>query len=276
MELWYTEQQTPDVGLTCKLNQTLHTETTPFQRLDVIDTRQFGRMLVLDGLVMTTEKDEFIYHEMITQVALNTHPHPQNVLVIGGGDGGSIREAARHPKVQKATLCEIDGRVIEVCKEYLPGIASALKGHPKVEILVADGIAHIKERAGYYDVIVIDSTDPIGAAEGLFVPEFYQQVFKALKEDGMMVAQTESPFFDMPLVRRTFHNIQQTFPLTKLYLAAIPTYPSGLWSFTIGSKRYDPEQVNEAAIPALPMKYYTPQIHQAAFQLPAFVKEGLK
>ncbi|MDR3270672.1 MAG: polyamine aminopropyltransferase [Peptococcaceae bacterium] len=276
MELWYTEKQTDNVGITCKVNRTLHTETSPFQRIDVLETKQFGRMLLLDGLVMTTEKDEFVYHEMIAQVPLNTHPDPQRVLVIGGGDGGSLREVTRHPKVRQATLCEIDARVIEVCQEYFPAIANALRGNPKAEILVADGIAHIQERPHYYDVILIDSTDPIGAAEGLFTLDFYRQVYKSLKEDGIMAAQTESPFYDLNLVRKIYKNIEQVFPVTKLYLASIPTYPSGLWSFTLGSKRYDPEQVKEADIPDMPMQYYTAQIHKAAFNLPKFIDDALK
>jgi len=276
MELWYTEKQTPDIGITCKLSKTLHTERSVFQQIDVLDTYQFGRMLVIDGLVMTTEKDEFVYHEMISHIALNTHPNPQNVLVIGGGDGGTIREVIKHPEVLQTVLCEIDDRVIEVSKEYLPEIASALYGHPKVEILVADGIAHVKEKTGYYDVILIDSTDPIGHAEGLFSFDFYQHVFRALKDDGIMVAQTESPFYNMELIKRVFNDIRKIFPLTKLYTASIPTYPSGLWCFTLGSKIYDPEQVNEADIPERSTKYYTPQIHRAAFKVPGFVEDVLK
>lgn len=276
MELWYTEKQTPNVGITCKISKTLHTEQTPFQSMDVIDTEQFGRMLVLDGMVMTTIKDEFVYHEMISHVALNTHPNPENVLVIGGGDGGAIREIVKNPKVKKATLVEIDGRVIEISKQYLPEIAVALEGNPKVEVLVDDGIAHIQNKKGVYDVILVDSTEPIGPAEGLFALDFYRQISEALKEDGIMVAQTESPFFNNDLIQRVFKDISSVFPLTKLYLASIPTYPSGMWSFTMGSKRWDPEQVDENSIPELNTKYYSAEIHKSVFKLPKFVRDLLK
>lgn len=276
MELWYTEKQTPNVGITCKISRTLHDEQTEFQHMAIIDTEQFGRMLVLDGMVMTTIKDEFVYHEMISHVALNTHPNPENVLVIGGGDGGAIREVIKHPKVKKATLVEIDGRVVEVSKELLPEIAVALKGNPKVEVLIDDGIAHIRSKENVYDVILVDSTEPIGPAEGLFALEFYRQIYKALKEDGIMVAQTESPFFNNDLITRVYKDISSVFPLTKLYLANIPTYPSGLWSFTMGSKRWDPEQIEESKLPHLETKYYCPEIHRSIFKLPKFVQDLLK
>lgn len=276
MELWYTEKQTSNVGITCKISRTLHDEQTEFQHMAVIDTEQFGRMLVLDGMVMTTIKDEFVYHEMISHVALNTHPNPENVLVIGGGDGGAIREVIKHPKVKKATLVEIDGRVVEVSKELLPEIAVALKGNPKVEVLIDDGIAHIRSKENVYDVILVDSTEPIGPAEGLFALEFYRQIYKALKEDGIMVAQTESPFFNNDLITRVYKDISSVFPLTKLFLANIPTYPSGLWSFTMGSKRWDPEQVEESKLQYLDTKYYCPEIHKSVFKLPKFVQDLLK
>ncbi|HWQ70701.1 MAG TPA: polyamine aminopropyltransferase [Desulfitobacteriaceae bacterium] len=276
MELWYTEKQTPSVGITCKISKTLHEEQTEFQHLAILDTEQFGRMLVLDGMVMTTVKDEFVYHEMISHVALNTHPNPENVLVIGGGDGGAIREVIKHPKVKKTTLVEIDTRVVEVSKKLLPEIAAALKGNPKVEVLIDDGIAYIQNKENVYDVILVDSTEPIGPAEGLFALEFYRQIYIALKEDGIMIAQTESPFFNNDLISKAYKDISSIFPLTKLYLANIPTYPSGLWSFTMGSKRWDPEQIDEFKLPDLDTKYYCPEIHKAVFKLPKFVQDLLK
>jgi spermidine synthase len=276
MELWYTEKQTPVHGITSKITQTLHTEKTEFQDMAVIDTEQFGRMLVLDGMVMTTLKDEFVYHEMISHLALNTHPNPENVLVIGGGDGGAIREIVKNPKVKKATLVEIDGRVIEISKQYLPEIAVALTNNPKVEVKVEDGIKHINESANQYDVILVDSTEPIGPAVGLFALDFYKAIHKALKADGIMVAQTESPFFNADLISRVYKDISGVFPICKLYLANIPTYPSGLWSFTMGSKQYDPEQIDEKNLPELETKYYTPDIHKSVFRLPKFVQNLLK
>ena len=275
MELWYTEKQTENHGITSKITRTLHTEKSEFQDIAVIDTVEFGRMLTLDGLVMTTIRDEFVYHEMITHLALNTHANPKKVLVVGGGDGGAIREIIKHPAVEKATLVEIDGRVIEVSKQYLPEIAGAL-GDPKVEVLVDDGIKHLADKADTYDVICIDSTDPIGPAEGLFAADFYQSVYRSLREDGIMVAQTESPFFNAGLITRVNKDISEIFPITRLYLAAIPTYPSGLWSFTMGSKKYDPLEVDETKIPEYPTKYYSPRIHKSVFALPKFVEDLIK
>jgi spermidine synthase len=271
MELWYTEKQTENQGLSCKITETLHTEQTEYQHLAVIDTLQWGKMLTLDGLVMTTDKDEFVYHEMITHVGLFTHPNPEHVCVIGGGDGGAIREIVKHPSVKTATLVEIDGRVVENCRKFFPYISSELD-NPKVTVKIDDGIKHIAESKDKYDMIIVDSTDPIGPAVVLFAKEFYQNVFAALRQDGLFVAQTESPFFHPDLIRDTFKTVSGIFPVTKLYLASIPTYPSGLWSFTIGSKRHDPARVEPREVP-FQTRYYTPALHKGAFALPKFVEE---
>ncbi len=273
MELWYTEKQTQHFGITAKIKETLHTETTPYQELAMIDTLQWGRMLVLDGCVMTTDRDEFIYHEMIAHIALGAHPNPRKVLVVGGGDGGVIREVLKHPSVEKAVLAEIDDRVIEVSKVYLPQIAVAL-GDARAVVEVGDGIAHVKDHPGEYDVIIVDSTDPIGPAVGLFAKSFYESIYHGLKEDGIFVAQSESPFFNGDLIRNVQADVRSLFPITRLYLASIPTYPSGLWSFSIGSKRYDPQVLaDESRSAMLDTKYYTPALHRSAFVLPRFVEE---
>lgn len=276
MELWYTEKQTPNHGITTKISKTVHTEKSEFQQIDIIETNQFGRMLVLDGMVMTTNKDEFVYHEMITHVALNTHPNPKRVLVVGGGDGGAIREIIKHPSVEKAVLAEIDGRVIETSKEFLPEIAGALD-NPKVDVQVVDGIKYIHDNKGQFDVIMVDSTEPIGPAVGLFEKGFYQGIYDCLKEDGILVAQTESPWFNGDLIKRVFKDIKSIFPITRLYTVSIPTYPSGLWSFTMGSKKYDPLAVSDEQLKELvDTKYYTPRIHKSVFQLPKFVEDLVK
>ncbi|MDI6871773.1 MAG: polyamine aminopropyltransferase [Bacillota bacterium] len=275
LELWYTEDQTENQRFSCRVTRTLHSEQTPFQKLDVFETAQWGRMLTLDGLVMTTDRDEFVYHEMITHVPLCTHPNPEYVAVIGGGDGGAIREILKHPGVKKATLIEIDERVIEASRRFFPAISSGLSD-PRVEIRVEDGINHVAEVKGRYDVIIVDSTDPIGPAVGLFAKEFYQNVFAALREDGLFVAQTESPFYHADLIRNTFATVSGIFPVTRLYLATIPTYPSGLWSFTVGSKKYDPAVVNPDRKLPFATRYYTPELHRGAFALPQFVAELIK
>ncbi|MGE5509387.1 MAG: polyamine aminopropyltransferase [Chitinophagales bacterium] len=274
-ELWYTEEQTDNQRFSTRVTKTLRTEQTEFQSLEVFETPQWGRMLTLDGLVMTTDRDEFVYHEMITHVPLFAHPQPEHVCVIGGGDGGAIREIIKHPSVKTATLVEIDGRVIEASKEFFPQIASGL-GDPRVKVFVDDGIKHIAEARNRYDLVIVDSTDPIGPAVGLFAREFYQNVFAALREDGLFVAQTESPFYHSDLIRDTFATVRSIFPVTRLYLAAIPTYPSGLWSFTVGSKKHDPSAPAPGRELSFATRYYTPELHRGAFALPKFVSDLVK
>lgn len=270
--LWFTEFQTENIALSCRVKRTLHEERTPFQHLAVIDTEQFGRMLVLDNIIQTTVKDEFVYHEMITHVALNTHALPKKVLVIGGGDGGAVREIVKHQSIEKVVHCEIDGAVIEASRKYLPEISCALE-HPKVEIVVGDGIKHVRENKKTYDIIIVDSTDPIGPAEGLFSASFYKDIFDALNDDGIFVAQTESPFFNRELIPRLYKDISGIFPVARLFLANVPTYPGSLWTFTMGSKKYDPLDTDVAKIPQMDTKYYSPAIHRVCFVLPPFIKE---
>lgn len=270
MEFWVTEYQTPSLGFSCKTSETLRVEKTPFQDLAVVVTEQFGKMLLLDGMVMTTDKDEFVYHEMISMVALNSHPDPRKVLIIGGGDGGALREVLRHPRVEKGVLVEIDARVIQAARDFFPALACSFDD-PKAEVIVDDGIKYIQDHQNEFDVIIIDSTEPVGPAIQLFSPEFYQSCFAALKEDGMLVAQSESPFLNQDVIQMVYRGISQVFPLTNLYLASIPTYPSGLWSFTLGSKKHDPQVVQMVLDDNF--KYYSPAVHKAAFSLPAFVQD---
>lgn len=272
MELWYTEKQTPYLGITCLIRETVCRKQTKYQDLAIIDTLQFGKMLVLDGMVQTTEKDEFVYHEMLAHIAMQAHPNPRHVLVIGGGDGGVIREVLKYETVETATLVEIDDEVIEASKKYLPQISVGLQD-PRVTVLIEDGVEHVKASVGQYDVIFIDSTEPVGPAVGLFSEEFYRDIYRALKKDGLMVAQTESPFVNQELISSVFAALNRVFPLTKLYLASVPTYPSGLWSFTAASKCYDPQECRRKPVTT---KYYNYEVHQGAFALPTFVQELLK
>lgn len=275
LSLWFTEMQTNNMALSCRVKRTIYSEKTPFQELAVIDTVQFGRMLVLDDVIQTTVLDEFVYHEMISHVALNTHAAPKKVLIVGGGDGGVVRETVKHHSIEKVVHCEIDGAVVEASRKYLPEISCALD-HPKVEIVVDDGIKHVKENKNTYDIIIIDSTDPVGPAEGLFSVSFYRDVFEALNDEGIFVAQTESPFFNRDLIPRLFKDISGIFPVTRLFLANVPTYPGGLWTFTMGSKKYDPLDVDISKIPELSTRYYSPAIHRTCFVLPPFVRELLE
>ncbi|MCL6517620.1 polyamine aminopropyltransferase [Alicyclobacillus sp.] len=273
-ELWFTERQNDNLTIGLRINKILHSETTEFQTLDVVETVQYGNLLVLDGCVMTTDADEFVYHEMIAHVPMHTHPNAKKVLVVGGGDGGAIREIVKHPTVERAVLAEIDGRVIENSKRFFPQIAKGLSD-PRVEVQVTDGIRHVQEHRGEYDVILVDSTDPVGPAVGLFARDFYQAVYDALKEDGLFVAQTESPFVNQDLIQSVHRDIRSVFPITELYLAYVPTYPTGMWSFTMGSKRYHPLRDRQPAR-TQDTRYYTEAVHQAAFALPRFVQELLK
>lgn len=271
-ELWYTEKQTDHYGITMKVKRTLHTEQTEFQYLEMAETEEWGNMLFLDGMVMTSQRDEFVYHEMVAHVPLFTHPNPENVLVVGGGDGGVIREILKHPSVKKATLAEIDGKVIEYSKVHLPEIAGELE-NPRVEVKVGDGFMHIAESDQEYDVIMVDSTEPVGPAVNLFTKGFYAGISRALKEDGIFVAQCDNPWFKADLIRQVQADVKEIFPITRLYTANIPTYPSGLWCFTIGSKKYDPLAVEDSRFFDIETKYYTKELHKACFALPKFVQD---
>ena len=271
MELWFTEKQTDALALSLLVNKTLHRERTPFQDLAVLETVQYGRMLVLDGVVMLTEADEFVYHEMIAHVPLLVHPDPRLVLVIGGGDGGTVREVLKHPSVEKVVLAEIDERVIEVSRRFFPTLSVGFTV-PRLELAIGDGIEHVRNHPGAYDVILVDSTDPIGPGVGLFEADFYRMAAAALRPGGILAAQTESPFVNRDLIRRIHKNMKAAFPFRRLYLASIPTYPSGLWSFTLAAQGEVP-YLAPRVLPGLATKYYTPEVHRAAFILPPFVAE---
>jgi len=272
MSFWFTEKQTKSFGITAKINRTLHIEKTDFQQLDMIETEEFGNMLVLDGMVMTSECDEFVYHEMIAHVPLFTHTNPQKVLVVGGGDGGTIREVLKHPNVQKVVQVEIDGKVVEYSKKYLPHISSEYD-NPRTELIIGDGFMHILESTDEYDVILVDSTEPVGPAANLFTKGFYSGISNALKEDGIFVAQTDNPWFKGDLIRKAIHDTKEIFPVSKLYTCNIPTYPSGMWTFTLGSKKYNPLTMPDSRFFELDTKYYTKELHYASFVLPKFVQE---
>lgn len=272
MQLWFTEEQTPNVRFSCKTYKTLHREKSKYQDIAVLETLQFGKMLVLDGTVQTTQHDEFVYHEMLVHVPMFTHQNPEKVLVIGGGDGGSVKEILKHPGVKKVVLVEIDDRVVEVSKKYLPEISHGLDDN-KVEVVITDGIEYVKKKKAFFDVILIDSTDPVGPAVGLFSKAFYKSVYDCLTQDGIMCAQTESPFFNASLIKQVTKDIKSVFPISHLYLASIPTYPSGLWSFTIGSKKYSPLNINWKDKTQIESKYYTRKLHESSFVLPNFTKK---
>ena len=280
MEFWFSEAQTPNVKLSIRVDKQLYSGQSEFQRIDVFESPEFGRFLTLDGYMMLTEKDEFIYHEMITHVPMAVHPHVRRVLVIGAGDGGVIRELTRYPEIESIDMVEIDPQVVEVCREYLPQTACKLDD-PRVHIHYEDGLKYIRRFEDAYDLIIVDSTDPFGPGEGLFTREFYGNCYKALREDGIMVNQHESPFYDEDAVacQRAHKRIVESFPISRVYQAHIPTYPSGHWLFGFASKKYHPlKDLNEGRWNAqgLACKYYTTTLHRGAFYIPAYVEELLK
>lgn len=259
-------------------------EKSPYQKVEVYDTYAYGKMLTIDGLVMCTEKDEHGYHEMITHVPMLTHPNPKNVLVIGGGDGGTIREITRYQDIEKVTLVEIDQVVIDAAKKHLPTISGAFD-HPKLELHVADGIEFVRSaQKGTYDIIIVDSSEPCGPSEGLFTEDFYRNAYNALCDDGILVTQSESPRFNTTVFCELYDCYRKIFGNDKVhcYLAFIPTYNSGMWSFSYSSKgNIHPlqsfhEEKYQKLISNNALQYYNKEVHQAAFALPNFVRNMLK
>ena len=280
MELWFSENHTPDVKLSLRLDRHLYSVQSDYQQIDVFESREFGRVLALDGNIMLTERDEFIYDEMMAHVPMAVHPSIRNVLVIGAGDGGVIKELTRYDRIESIDLVEMDPLVLDVCRKYLPGNACRLDDE-RVHIYTGNGLKFIRRCENKYDLIVVDSTDPFGPSEGLFTKEFYGNCYKALRDDGIMVNQQGSPFYaeDANAMQRSHKRIAETFPISRVFQAHIPTYAAGYWLFGFASKKYHPiDDLNKDAWNALGLKtrYYTTRLHVGAFYLPAFLEEFLK
>lgn len=279
MDLWFSEPHTPDVKMSIRVDRQLHSEQSEFQRIDVFESKEFGRFLTLDGLMMLTEKDEFIYHEMITHVAMASNPEIKNVLVIGAGDGGTVRELARYDTIEHIDMVEIDERVVEVSKEFLQQTACRLDD-PRVNIVYDDGLRFVRRKENCYDLIIVDSTDPFGPGEGLFTSEFYGNCFNALAEKGILVNQHESPYYadDAKAMQRAHKRIKEFFDVCRVYQAHIPTYPSGHWLFGFASKTIDPLTADIEKWNSLGLKtrYYNTDLHRGCFAIPNYVKELLE
>jgi len=271
---WIYEKHTENYQVGWKIDHILHQEKSEFQEITVADSEQWGRMLLLDGVVQTTEKDEFMYHEMITQVALHAHPQVKKVLVIGGGDGGTLTQIIKHPTVEHIDLVEIDRAVIATCKEYFPCFQAGFSD-PRTHIIIRDGIDYLKKTDQKYDLVIVDSSDPTGPAVGLFTEAFYQTIYQALERDGLMVTQSESPLFYEDIFREIYRNITLVFGQAYIYHSTVPTYISGPWTFTVGSKKYDPRSSRFNKPNANDLKYYSCAIHQAAFVLPPYIEKLL-
>lgn len=282
--VWFTDKD-DDQALSLRFTGEVHHDVrSPFQRVRILESFKYGKMLALDDMVMTTINDEFHYHEMIAHPAMFTLKEAKNILVIGGGDGGTVRELLRHEQVEQVTMVEIDGEVIEACKKHLPEIATEFD-NPKLNLIVDDGIAFIKNAApGTYDLVIVDGSDPVGPAEGLFSVEFYTNCYNALKDKGMLVAQGESPKFNEHAFSELNKTLQQIFgkenaPISLFY---VPTYPTGMWSFQYGLKNVEhPKTIEnssetEAFVAKHGLRYYNNDVHRGSFATPNFVQQLVK
>jgi spermidine synthase len=277
-DLWVRDTNHGCFSVAFKVRKTLFSHRSPYQQVDVVQTVDHGNLLLNDGIFMLTEHDEFIYHEMIAHVPLFVHPQPRKVLVIGGGDGGTVREVLKHESIQRVVMVEIDEAVVEACRQYLPTVSSALED-PRLELLYEDGVRFVSETPERFDIVIVDSTDPVGPGAVLFEKAFYQDVGRLLTDKGMMITQAESPLYDMDSQLKLFANQRPFFQKLHMYLYATLTYPGALYSFGFASRSpcpladFDPRRVADARIAT---RYYNPGIHRAAFMLPSFVRDRFK
>lgn len=279
MDFWFSEMHTNNVKMSIRVEKQLFSGTSDFQRIDIFDSVEFGRFLTSDGSVIFSEKDEFTYDEMIVHVPMAVHPCVKKVLVIGGGDGGVARELSYYDEIEEIDVVEPDELFVKVCREFFPDNAKGLDD-PRVKIFYRDGLRFLRGKQDQYDLIINDSTDPLGYTAGLFTKEFYGSCYKALKEDGIMVYQHGSPFFDVDEEScRTMHRKAfRSFPISRVYQAHIPTCPSGYWLFGFASKKYHPlKDFDPVRWKNRNLKtwYYSANLHRGAFMLPKYVEDLL-
>lgn len=275
---WITDQGGEAFAHIYRVDAVLHDERSAFQRVRVIENLDFGRMLILDDAVQTTERDEFIYHELLAHVPLCTHPAPRRVLIIGGGDGGLLRETLRHP-IEHATMVEIDRAVIDATLRWIPSIPANCYDDPRARLLVDDGIRFVRESAERFDVAMVDSTDPKGPSLGLFSSEFYGQMAGLLGKDGVLAVQSGSPLYQQDLIAMVRRHMAPHFRWVGTYLGAVPTYPGVFWTFTVGSQGRDPVEVNPEELVGrmrhIPTRYYIPAAHRSLFVPPPFLQDAM-
>ncbi|MEX0770347.1 MAG: polyamine aminopropyltransferase [Balneolaceae bacterium] len=279
MPIQFNEFYNGRTGLTVGVNRLLYSRQSDYQLVEVYETDTWGNLMVIDGMVMLSEKDEFVYHEMLAHVGLFTHPSPERVLIIGGGDGGTAREVMKHSSVQHVDMVEIDETVVEASKKFLPGVGDF--ENPKLNVLFQDGISFVKNVNQPYDVIMIDGSDPVGPAEGLFEKEFYKHCQNALSGHGVLTAQTESPWVSAyhSSIKKVYSSLEELFTFASLYLSYIPLYPGGMWSMMCASQKDHPldeivvGRVLENANQLRNLKYYNSDVHRSCFALPNFVGE---
>lgn len=280
MEIWFSELHTDNVKLSVRLEKQLFSGESEYQRIDVFDSAEFGKFISLDGEIVFSEKDEFIYDEMVTHVPMAVHPNVRDVLIIGGGDGGVAKELLQYASVERIDVVETDEMFVDVCRRFFPELACALDD-PRVSVHYDDGLRFLRNKKEQYDLIINDSTDPFGHTEGLFTKEFYGSCYKALRADGIMVYQHGSPFYDEDeaACRSMHRKAYRSFPISRVYQAHIPTCPSGYWLFGFASKKYHPikdfkpKEWNDLNIETW---YYTTHLHMGAFMLPKYVEDLLE
>lgn len=276
----FDEAYTKDSFFSIGVTEHFHHEQSPFQTIDFYKSNDFGTFFTLDGYMMVNQKDEFIYHDMIVHVPMAVNPEIKKVLVIGGGDGGTVRELTRYSTIEEIHLVEIDERVVRLCQKFLPQTACRLED-PRVKMFFEDGLKFVEDKENEYDLILVDSTDPIGPGEGLFTTVFYNDCYKSLTADGIMINQHESPYYDGDVheMKKAHKKLYKTFPICRVYQFHMPTYASGHWLFGFASKTLDPvidHKVDRWEALGLETGYYNSGIHKAAFALPNYVLKLLK
>lgn len=275
------EQLYTGYGQSFEVTEQLFTLDTGFQKLAIFTNPLLGRVMTLDGVVQTTEKDEFVYHEMLTHVPLLAHPLPKRVLIIGGGDGGILREVLKHPCVEQVTMVEIDAAVIEMAKRYFPAHSAGAFDDARLQLVIGDGVAFVNQTNEQFDVVISDSTDPYGPAEALFSADFYTAIRRCLAEQGVFVAQNGVPFYQLDELLDTAKRFKPLFADIHFFTAAVPTYVGGVmtlaWGATDKGLRHTPiEQLQERyAERGLSTRYYTPEMHVASFALPKYVEQAI-
>ncbi len=267
IENWFSERYSDNLQLSFRVKDQLLSIKTDYQRIDLFDTYDFGKLLSIDGTVQLTEKDEYVYHEMITMIPYYFNKKPKNALIIGGGDGGAAKRLLKL-NFENIVNAEIDQNVVEVSKKYFPEIASSFNDK-RVKLIIGDGIKYVKNSSEKFDRIIIDSTDPVGPAEGLFSEEFYRDIKNHLTDDGIVVTQSGSPYYQEGALSLAYKGLSEVFSNVKSYLAFIPTYPSGLWSFTMASKSEFTVR-DENVINGI---YFNKDVLTGSFYLPEFVKK---
>lgn len=279
VDIWFSQLDTENVKTSVRVEKQLYSGRSPYQQIDVFQTKEFGKMIVLDGEIVFSEADEFIYNEMVVHVPMAVHPHVRDVLIIGGGDGGVAKVLTQYPEIVSIDVVEPDEMFIEVSKKYFPETAEGFNDN-RVTIKNMDALRFLRRFRDSYDLIINDSTDPFGHTEGLFTREFYGNCYRALREDGIMVYQHGSPFYeqDEAAFRAMHRKAYKSFPISRVYQAGIPTCPAGLWMFGFASKKYhplkdfDPKRWNDRNLKTW---YYTTHLHRGAFMLPKYVEDIL-